>query len=87
MRERLITTLTWPRLERSPTVEARGAIDRLYELKNLLEEAQGELDCLLTEPVTSCDWAKIAALKIKKARLMAAIIEQQARARDLEQAA
>jgi len=87
MRERLTTTLTWPvELARGPTEERRGALDRLYELKNLLGDTRGTLDCLLNEPVGLRDPGRVAALKIEAAKLTAAIMQQQARVRDLEQA-
>lgn len=89
MRERLTTTLTWPvELARGPTEREaeQKVLNRLYELKNLLGDTRGTLDCLLNEPVGPRDPGKIAALKIEEARLTAAIIQQQARVRDLEQA-
>lgn len=89
MRERLITTLTWPvELARGPTEREaeQKALDRLYELKNLWGDVRGALDCLLNEPVGLRDLGRVAALKIEAARLSAAIIQQQARVRDLEQA-
>jgi len=87
MRERLITTLTWPQFERGPTEERKGALNRLYELKNLWSDARGTLDCLLNEPVGSRDLGRITAKRIEEAKLIAAIIQQQARVCDLEQAA
>ena len=89
MKERLITTLTWlPEFARGPTERGteQKPLDRLYQLKNLLGDVDGVLDCLLNEPVGPCDKGRIAALKIEKARLTAAIIQQHARVRDLEQA-
>ena len=86
MRERLITTLTWPQFERGPTEERRGVLNRLYELKNLWSDTRGTLDCLLNEPVGQRDLGRVAALRIEAARLTAAIIQQQACVRDLEQA-
>lgn len=83
MRERLITTSTWPQFERGPTEELRGALNRLYELKNLWSDARGTLEGLLNEPV---DLGRATATRIEEAKLIAAIIQQQARVCDLEQA-
>jgi hypothetical protein len=85
MKERLITTLTWPQSERDSATEVRESFNRFYEYQNLLSDVQSDLDCLLIEPRSPCDWATIAALKIKKGRLLAAILQQRARLRDLGQ--
>ncbi|GEM_PF-1696713 len=85
MKERLITTSTWPQLEKGLVSEERKVLDRVYGLKNQLAEVQGVLDCLLGEPVTMRDKRRLATLQIEKTRLAAEISQQVARVRELEQ--